>query len=210
MSALTINTPNFSATKTAITGPILPDGTFNATYNIAVENNGAVTLNSLIMVDNVVTSLGSNFVSLVTPPSIINTVDADPASVPTTVFPAASPTYTGLGDLLDPASPVSLEPGDTFDVIYVVNVRPNNGGGLTNTVEPVATALGFGAFEIFQTDGTGERYAADDSAELFPIVVPSISLEKSISLIDDTNGNGFTDPGDTCLLYTSPSPRDRG
>ena len=111
------------------------------------------------------------------------TASGDPQLVPNSLNGHPTIAFDGVDDFLDRANPTGLPSGDSDRAAFVV-VRFNaaaNGGG-----------IGYG-------DGA--------NLELFSLAVElDGTLEnKNFGTANDIN-TGF----DGCLLYTSPSPRDRG
>jgi len=130
---------------TAISG-LLPDGTFNVTYQLLAENTGTSTLTALRLTDNLEdpANLGSAFVSVTAPPVVTQVSNATGNSV--------VPTSTGVGftgragglDVLTGTTSV-LEPNDQFAVEFTVNIDPNAVGAPTifnNSATVSGTVLG--------------------------------------------------------------------
>ena len=130
---------------TAISG-LLPDGTFNVTYQLLAQNTGASTLTQLTLTDNLeaATNLGTAFVAVTAPPVVTQVTNATGNSV--------APISTGAGftgragglDLLTGTASV-LEPNDQFSVEFTVNIDPNAAGApavLNNSATVSGTIIG--------------------------------------------------------------------
>ena len=85
-------------------------------------------------------------------------------------------------------------------------------GAIVLLVENEDTNKAFGiSFGTFPSDDTGVFHILEHSvlagSEKYPVTSPFLQLLKS-SMASFLNAMTF--PDKTCLLYTSPSPRDRG
>ena len=102
------------------------DGTFDVTFNVLVQNTGGVRLSPLTLTDDLAApnNLGSAFFEVVSQPVVTLVTNISGKSVaPTSTRPAF--TGTGSGAALITGTDGSLEPGDQFEVTYIVTVDPN-------------------------------------------------------------------------------------
>ena len=126
------------------------------------------------------------------------------------------PTYDGLNGSKGSSQGTAL-PDEThqYTAIYLISSAAAQTPRISNTA--IATASSPGQTNnVSDTSDNGndiDGNTVDDSTDVVVSPNPSIEATKTVNVIDN-NSNGSNDPGDTivytCLLYTSPSPRDRG
>lgn len=155
---------------------LLPNGNFNVTYQIVVENTGTVDLADLSLTDSVATQFGSAFVSagdltLVTAPTDANSdivVDSN---------------WDGTtGEMIDQTAATSLAVGDSFMVQFNVELDPD---------APAAPAT-------IANQATVSGTAIDENGA--PITGPGSTPMTANDDTDsgvDPNGNNPGAPGDT-------------
>ncbi len=192
--------------KSAVVSPVQPDGTFDVTYTVAVENTGGVMLDTLTLVDDLTAAdqLGSAFSSVVTAPTVTLTNTSGSSTAP-----GVNSGYNGTNNLLTGTDGV-LAPGDIYEVTFTVNVDPNDPSAPA-TLNNMATAGGDDSSGVTVSDASDTDTAPDGSADGtanvggegtgVPTVItpppsnPALALVKT-SLVDD-GGDGSVDAGDT-------------
>ena len=193
-------TPSIEVTKTVSHTDLDGDGEVSTgdslVYTVTIENTGLITLRSIFLTDNL-TDLASNTRS-----------------------------YDGSGleynnDSSMGSAERTLKSGEiaSYTATYTIVGADVTAGGVINQV--VATSYHFpnsvqtilaedASDDGDDTDGNTE----DDKTITFTGQLNSFEVTKTAAKVDD--GNGVDNIGDkivftiTCLLYTSPSPRDRG
>ena len=158
------------------------------TYTILLENKGNVTLSGLTISDTL-TDGNSQLLTLTTTPTFVS---ATINSTSTTLQVSGLVSYTAS---------------------FIIDQQAVDSGQVNNTVLATASSPGQ-ANDV--TDRSDDGDDSDGNTTNDPTVVsltttPSLEVVKS-AVVSDVNGNSITDKDDiiTCLLYTSPSPRDRG
>ena len=151
-----------SVAKEVFGTPIaLPDGTFEVTYQLVVENTGTVDLANLSLVDNIAAQFGAPFVSaggltLVTPP-------ADAGS---SVAIDSSWDGSANAEMIDQAAATSLAIGDSYVVQFNVIVDLDAGGTsgpLNNQAVTGGDAVDENGNQL--TDSSGNPITASDDSD---------------------------------------------
>jgi len=145
-------------------GALQANGTFDVTYNVLVENTGNVPLTPLTLTDDLgaATALAGAFNGVVIAPSVTLTTNAFGNSVAPTGSATAF-TGTGTGTALIVGSDGSLDPGDTFEVSFTVNVDPNDPAAPA-VLQNTATAGGIAPDGAAVTDDSNSGSDPDGSA----------------------------------------------
>ncbi len=185
----------------------LPDGRFEVTYQLVVENTGTVDLVNLSLVDNIAAQFGAPFVSaggltLVTPP-------ADAGSSVT-----IDPSYDGSAnaEIIDQDVATALAVGDSYVVQFNVVVDLDAGGTsgpLNNQAVTGGDAVDENGNPI--TDSSGNPITASDNSDSgadpngdnpndqgdmgttddpTPLLIPDIAIAKSAG-VTVANGDNF-------------------
>ncbi|MDB4512033.1 C25 family cysteine peptidase [Arenicella sp.] len=131
--------PQIGSIKSASVGPILPDGTFEVTYTIVVENTGNVTLAPLTLIDDLTAldQLSGAFNGVVMQPIVTDVVNTA-STLPT----SNDPMYDGTNELVIGSDGI-LVPGDSYQVVFTANVNPNAPtAGFQNTATASGTSPG--------------------------------------------------------------------
>ena len=89
--------------------------------------------------------------------------------------------------------------GASGDTIALASGASQTGFGRTGTVDWQTGSIKTSTF----TAANGEGYFADTSSGAFVMNLPAGTAGNIVSVVD------YTNTFQTCLLYTSPSPRDR-
>ncbi len=176
---------------------LLPNGNFEAVFQLVVENIGTVDLANLSLTDDIATQFGGQFVDAYD--LILVTAPANASS--TVALDSANFDGDGFTQLIDGSSPSLLAVGDSFVVQFNVEIDPDAGGTATAPLENQVTVSGDAvdsngdAFEdsdgnpITATDdsddGTepsngnpnanGDQGTSDDPT---PVYIPSLGLAK--------------------------------
>ena len=197
-----------AVTKEVYGTPVaLPDGTFEVTYQLVVENTGTVDLANLSLVDNIAGQFGAPFVSaggltLVTPP-------ADPSS---SVTIDASFDGSANAEMIDQAVATALAVGDSYVVQFNVIVdldAAGTSGPLNNQATTGGDAVDENGNPL--TDASGNPIAANDESDSgsdpngdnpndqgdngtsddpTPLLIPDIAIAKSAGAAIP-NGDNF-------------------
>ena len=96
---------------------------------------------------------------------------------------------------------VNLNPGG--DTSYDYDWSPSNGLSSTSTSNPLANPTTTTTYTVTVSDGVCEITRSVE------VIVPDEPLTPGFTFtFDDCTDNAIIQFTDTCLLYTSPSPRD--
>ena len=118
---LAVCDPQISAAKSAASPSENPDGTYNVTWSIIVENRSDVDLTNLTLSDDVAGQFGAGLVSV----SSLNVAMLVSTSGRSTVPLANSGfTPTGSGSPIDGSTAV-LGPGDSYQVTFTTTLDPS-------------------------------------------------------------------------------------
>ena len=187
-------------------------------YLITVTNTGETTLSAITITDTMTNNDGT-----VLSPVTITTISGDPASLPVNGVLTYSATYTltqddvDSGGVLNTATASGVAPNGTN--VSDISDIPTGGDGSTPTPAAIVQTDAMVATKVASTpvriaptlfevtftmtlENTGNVTQTDLVLEddLTNFVAPATLSSVSLPVISDF----------TCLLYTSPSPRDRG
>ena len=169
------------------------------TYELVIENTGTVTLGDLSLLEDIETQFGSAFVNAG------NLVVTSGTSDAFSDIAVDSATWDGASsiELLDGTSANILAIGDSFTVQFDVEINPANvDTPLNNQVVGEGDAI----------DANGDPISNSDGSALVAEDFSDSGVDPGSSNPSDPADQGTQDdptPFDPCLLYTSPSPRDK-
>ena len=188
---------SLEVTKTASATDLNSNGVVDLgdriTYSIRVVNTGDLTLSDITL-DDTLTDANSSTLSLDSGPTFVSATTSSTSSM------------------------LQVSGVSTYTAIYTVGQQAINSGSVINKIRVTASSPGQSG-NVSNTDQVTTSLPAS----------PSLEVTKTASVTD--NGDGVTGIGDiirytinvkntgnislsgltlTCLLYTSPSPRDRG
>ena len=223
--------PEVRTTK-AVTA-IVPNGSdYDITVELTVENTGTVDLTNLDLFDGLNTQMGGGLVGVVS--VAIDDTGVGTGTAPTLNFGGtstlANPFDGGVAgadsdNLLN--NDGTLPPGESFIVTLTYTLDPTastlnefentaTGGGDDPAGNPVTDPSDSGSDP--NSDNPGEPGDTGGHNDPTPITFSEVSVAKEVAAPPTTLPNGnFSVPysivlqntGTTCLLYTSPSPRDK-
>ena len=201
VSALFLGTPAMDVTKNATAAALQPDGTFDITYELLIENTGSAPFDSLSLLDDLAASgnLGSAFNSVspagVTITPVVSTGGSD--------FPAANPAFDGDGaagdaELIDQTDPFRFEPGDSFTVSFTANADAGPAAvSLPNSAVANAVPAGFVGSLLVESSDNDD----DDSNGTNPTVIVSPVASPALALTKAADDNTDRTVGET-ITYT--------
>ncbi len=211
-------TPEIGVVKslTAL-GSLQSDGTFDATYTALVENTGDVRLTNLTLTDNLsaTTQLGTAFNGIVSAP-VVSLLTNSSGNAVAPGSSATAFTGTGTGTALLLGSDGTLDPGDQYQVVFVINIDPSAASApaaLDNTLTTTGTPPSGSA--VTDNSNTGTNAAGATTGELPsnnpggpgtptpltpPTPAPEIGVVKSISNISAPHADGTFDVTYTLLI----------
>jgi len=146
-------------------------------YTFFVENIGTVSLDSLSLTDDIATEFGNAFVRIQAGSLSLQNFNG------TGIAPAANLAWEGDTSLeILNATGSRLDPGDSFEIIFTVEIDPDGVDGLSQPLENQATVSGRGL------DETGQPLQGSGGSD---IVVNDDSDSGA-----DPNGTNPNEPGD--------------
>ena len=207
-----VSNPELGVVKSVVDiAPPHTDGTFDITFNVLVENTGNVRLHPLSLTDDLAApnNLGSAFLEVVSAPVVTLVTNISGNSTAPTSTGAAF-TGIGAGAALLTGNDGSLEPGDRYEVTYIVTIDPNASGApsvLQNTATGGATAPD--GSTVTDDSNTGTDVDGNPTGELpvdnpggpgvpTPITPPPVSnallgVVKSVEAIGEIQTDGSFD-----------------
>ena len=107
----------------SIVGGLQPDGSADVQYSVDVQNTGELSLQNVLLEDDLTAGLGSAFNGIVANPMVSG------ASAAGSSLPTVNPDFDGgVSDADLFASPAQLAIGDSLTVTFTVNVDPTASG----------------------------------------------------------------------------------
>ncbi len=165
------------------------------TYSFAVTNTGNLALADVTVTDalaNVIggpinLAVGATDTTTFTATSVITAAQATVGAIENTAEATGGAVNSVGTPILDPATGLQRTATDTSDA----GTDPNVGASGVPTAysDPEGN-------ETPDADGNTDTDPTNDPTVLF-LPMPEVSVVKSMASVDDTNGNGFTDAGDT-------------
>jgi uncharacterized repeat protein (TIGR01451 family) len=199
--------PDISAAKQLVGTPNeLPNGNFEVTYEVFVENTGDLELTSLTLTEDLAAQFGAAFVSasnltLMTPTS-------DPAS--TITLNTANFNGSTSNEVIDQSTTSYLAAGDSFSFIFMAEINATAANGvLENQVNVSGAAVDGNRNPV--TDAFGNQIVVSDASDSgatpgdnnvgepgdtgspddpTPLYLPAIGLAKDVTSIVP-NGTNF-------------------
>ena len=207
--------PDIGLAKSA--GDAVPSATnpdnFEVTFTFVYENTGTVDLTTLSLTDDIAAEFGNAFVAVV-PGSLA----IAPGAGGVNTLPGVNAGWEGNTtlDLLDGTG--QLDIGEYFEVSFTVEIDPDGIDSVSQGLENQGTATGEGinpdtgmadpALAAMDDSDNGTDPNADNGEggldDPTPIIIADVSVAKQVVGTPTLLANG-----NYCLLYTSPSPRDR-
>jgi len=197
-------------------GAIEPDGTFDVSYTLLIENTGKEFLTPLTLVDDLsaATQLGTAFNGVVTAPVVTIVTNTSGNAVAPTSSGAAF-TGTGAGTALIIGTDGRIDADDQYQVTFTINVDPN-AAGAPAALDNTATAGGTppSGTPISDDSNTGTDAAGAGTGETPndnpggpgvptpitpPTLDPELGLVKSATTIGTIKGDGTFDVTYTLL-----------
>ena len=210
--------PNIGVAKEVFSTPVaLPNGDFEVTYQLVVENTGNVDLAGLSLTDDLATQFGPAFVSVSAGSLTVVTQPTDPAS---SVVINASFDGNVATEIIDQAATTFLAVGDSYTVQFTVVVDPDatgTSGPLNNQAMVTGNAVDASGNPL--TDPSGNPVVVTDdsdnganpvgdngvgtSDDPTPLLLPDLSVAKQANTVvpaTDASGNELTGAFDVTYL----------
>ena len=170
--------------------PVANGDNFDVTFTLNWENTGTVALDSVEILDDIMTQFGGQFVGA--------TIDSVSTSGTATVV--ANAAWTGGTGSLITHTGDDLAVGDTIQVVFTVTIDPDASGTSTSGLENQATSTGTGVnpdtgapdptLMAMDTSDNGADAVGDNGVDengdgVFandptPIIIPDISVVKQV------------------------------
>ena len=161
-------------------------GNFDVSYVLTVTNTGSETLSELSLADDLVSQFGGAFAQV---------VNVSVRNVNATAAPVANAGFTGTAgsDMLSGSVSDRLEPGQSFEVLLVVEVDPDSSTGIFNAsgeLENIATASATGergsnATDLSDDPGNGadvDLNGDNNPDDATPFSVGALNVTKAAGL----------------------------